>query len=81
MVRPLPWPVAGVGAEPVSVQDAADVLAGAEHYDLADLSAELGYYDQAHFTRAFTSAVGMPPGTYARWCRDRLAEPVKALAG
>jgi len=63
------------------LQDAADVLAGAEHYHLADLSAELGYYDQAHFTRAFTSAVGMPPGTYARWCRDRLAEPVKALAG
>jgi AraC-like DNA-binding protein len=63
------------------LQDAAEVLAGAEQVDLAQLSAELGYYDQAHFTRAFTSAVGMPPGTYARWCRDRLAEPVKRLAG
>jgi len=63
------------------LQDAADALATAEQVDLATLSAELGYYDQAHFTRAFTSAVGMPPGTYARWCRDRLAEPVKTLAG
>jgi AraC-like DNA-binding protein len=63
------------------LQDAAEVLAGAEQVDLAQLSAELGYYDQAHFTRAFTSAVGMPPGTYARWCRDRLAEPVKRLVG
>ncbi len=63
------------------LQDAADVLAGGEPVDLAQLSAQLGYYDQAHFTRAFTSAVGMPPGTYARWCRDRLAEPVITLAG
>ena len=63
------------------LQDAADALARAEQVDLAALSAELGYYDQAHFTRAFTSAVGMPPGTYARWCRNRLAEPYATLAG
>jgi len=63
------------------LQDATDVLATAEQVDLAALSAELGYYDQAHFTRAFTSAVGMPPGTYARWCRDRRAEPVRSMAG
>ena len=63
------------------LQDAAGVLAGAGSVDLAELAARLGYYDQAHFTRAFTSAVGMPPGAYARWCRDRLAEPVTMLAG
>ena len=63
------------------LQDAAGVLAGAGSVDLAELAARLGYYDQAHFTRAFTSAVGMPPGAYARWCRDRLAEPVIMLAG
>ena len=57
------------------------MLAGAGSVDLAELAARLGYYDQAHFTRAFTSAVGMPPGAYARWCRDRLAEPVTMLAG
>jgi AraC-like DNA-binding protein len=34
--------------------------------DLATLAAELGYTDQAHLTRDFTAAVGMPPGAYAR---------------
>ncbi|GII04694.1 AraC family transcriptional regulator [Planobispora takensis] len=34
--------------------------------DLATLAAELGYADQAHLTRDFTAAVGMPPAAYAR---------------
>ncbi|NUS01181.1 MAG: AraC family transcriptional regulator [Nonomuraea sp.] len=34
--------------------------------DLATLAAELGYADQAHLTRDFTAAVGMPPSAYAR---------------
>ncbi|MFI9589448.1 helix-turn-helix domain-containing protein [Nonomuraea sp. NPDC052265] len=34
--------------------------------DLATLAAELGYTDQAHLTRDFTAAVGMPPAAYAR---------------
>ncbi|MGN9840416.1 AraC family transcriptional regulator [Nonomuraea sp. H19] len=33
---------------------------------LATLAAELGYTDQAHLTRDFTAAVGMPPAAYAR---------------
>jgi len=33
--------------------------------DLAELAASLGWYDQAHFTREFTSLVGMPPAKYA----------------
>ncbi|WP_307811655.1 helix-turn-helix domain-containing protein [Planomonospora parontospora] len=33
---------------------------------LAALAAELGYTDQAHLTRDFTAAVGMPPAAYAR---------------
>ncbi|MBB6346433.1 AraC-like DNA-binding protein [Nonomuraea muscovyensis] len=37
--------------------------------DLATLAAELGYTDQAHLTRDFTAAVGMPPATYARLTR------------
>lgn len=34
--------------------------------DWAALSAELGYADQAHFTRDFTGAVGVSPDRYAR---------------
>jgi AraC-like DNA-binding protein len=34
--------------------------------NLATLAAELGYTDQAHLTRDFTAAVGMPPAAYAR---------------
>ncbi|MEV4106824.1 helix-turn-helix domain-containing protein [Nonomuraea sp. NPDC049695] len=34
--------------------------------DLATLAAELGYTDQAHLTRDFTAAVGMPPAAYAK---------------
>lgn len=33
---------------------------------LADLATELGYADQAHLTRTFSSTVGVPPGLYAR---------------
>ena len=63
------------------LQDAADVLARGDGDDLADLAYRLGYYDQAHFTKAFAAAVGMPPGAYARWCRSRLQPPVRAKAG
>ena len=35
----------------------------------ADLAAELGYSDQAHLTREFTAALGMPPDRYAAFCR------------
>ncbi|MET9239879.1 helix-turn-helix domain-containing protein [Nonomuraea sp. NPDC003709] len=37
-----------------------------EGLDLATLAVELGYTDQAHLTRDFTAAVGMPPAAYAR---------------
>lgn len=33
---------------------------------LAQLALELGYFDQAHFVRDFTTLVGQPPGAYAR---------------
>jgi AraC-like DNA-binding protein len=33
---------------------------------LADLAAELGYADQAHFSRDFARAVGLAPGEYSR---------------
>jgi AraC-like DNA-binding protein len=34
----------------------------------ADLAADLGYADQAHFTRDFSAAVGTTPTRYAREC-------------
>lgn len=58
----------GVGPKQVirrhRIQEAAE-RAG-EDTDWAALSAELGYADQAHFTRDFTAVVGMPPARYAR---------------
>ena len=33
--------------------------------DLASLAVELGWFDQAHFTRDFTALVGESPAAYA----------------
>jgi AraC-like DNA-binding protein len=62
------------------LQDAADILAADDTADLADLAYRLGYADQAHFTKAFAAAVGLPPGAYARWCRTRSAPPRAAAS-
>ncbi|GLZ39560.1 helix-turn-helix domain-containing protein [Actinokineospora sp. NBRC 105648] len=43
---------------------AARAADGAE-VDWAALAAELGYSDQAHFTRDFTATIGVSPGRYA----------------
>ncbi|SDY69422.1 helix-turn-helix domain-containing protein [Herbiconiux ginsengi] len=52
------------------LQDAAARLreSGGAHdgAGLAGLAAELGYADQAHFSRDFARAVGMAPGEYSR---------------
>ena len=32
---------------------------------MADVAAELGYADQAHFTRDFSAVTGMTPGRFA----------------
>ncbi|GAB2666875.1 AraC family transcriptional regulator [Nocardia goodfellowii] len=61
-----------VGAAPKWVlrryrlQDGADLLAKGRTADLAALAVELGYFDQAHFSREFAAEVGMPPLEYAR---------------
>lgn len=62
--------VSHVGASPLWVlrryrlQDAAAAIDAGEGEDLAGLAASLGFADQAHFTRAFTQVVGVPPSRY-----------------
>jgi AraC-like DNA-binding protein len=60
----------GVGPKWVSrrfrLQHAAERAAAGEEVDWVRLAADLGYSDQAHFTRDFTAAVGSSPTRYAR---------------
>jgi AraC-like DNA-binding protein len=59
-----------VGASPLWVlrryrlQDAAAAIDSGQADDLAALAAELGFSDQAHFTRSFTQVIGVPPSVY-----------------
>ncbi|MER7542788.1 helix-turn-helix domain-containing protein [Spirillospora sp. NPDC127506] len=48
------------------MQEAAERAASGDGVDWAALAADLGYADQAHFTRDFTAAVGTSPAKYAR---------------
>ncbi|GAB7181490.1 protein DUF6597 [Kitasatospora sp. Ki12] len=47
------------------LHEAAERAGSGGELDLAALAAELGYADQAHLTRDFTAAVGVPPARYA----------------
>lgn len=59
------------------LHEAAAALADDQDRPWAEVAAELGYYDQSHFIRDFTAAIGMTPLAYARACRRRLA-PISA---
>jgi AraC-like DNA-binding protein len=59
------------------LHEAAAVLARERHRPWAEVAAELGYFDQSHFIRDFTAAIGMTPGAYAQACRAMEA-PVSA---
>jgi AraC-like DNA-binding protein len=50
------------------MQEAADGAGAGTGVDWAALSAELGYADQAHFTRDFSRVIGISPAQYARDC-------------
>ncbi|NEA62847.1 AraC family transcriptional regulator [Streptomyces sp. SID12488] len=50
------------------IQEAAS-RAATTPQDWSALATELGYADQAHFTRDFTGAVGVSPTQYASWAR------------
>jgi AraC-like DNA-binding protein len=59
------------------LHEAAAVLAEEKHRPWAEVAAELGYFDQSHFIRDFTAAIGMTPVAYAQACR-RMEAPVSA---
>jgi AraC-like DNA-binding protein len=50
------------------MQEAAERAEARTGVDWATLSAELGYADQAHFTRDFSRVIGISPAQYARDC-------------
>ncbi len=47
------------------LHDAVARIDGGDAPDLAALAADLGWFDQAHFTRDFTAMVGQSPAAYA----------------
>jgi AraC-like DNA-binding protein len=47
------------------LHDAVDRIDTGRVVDLASLALELGWFDQAHFTRDFTALVGQAPAAYA----------------
>jgi AraC-like DNA-binding protein len=50
------------------MQEAADRAGDGTGVDWAALATELGYADQAHFTRDFSTVIGLSPAQYARGC-------------
>jgi len=47
------------------LHDGAELLARGEITELAALSAALGYFDQAHFSKEFKQQIGLTPAEYA----------------
>jgi AraC-like DNA-binding protein len=63
----------GVGAKSVlgryRLQDAVASIDSGEVDQLAELAVELGWFDQAHFSRDFRAVVGMTPSAYLNRAR------------
>jgi AraC-like DNA-binding protein len=58
------------------LHEAAARLAENTEQTWAEVAADLGYFDQPHFIRDFTRAVGLTPATYAEACRRNEPVPV-----
>jgi AraC-like DNA-binding protein len=58
------------------LHEAAVRLAEEHDRPWAEVAAELGYFDQSHFIRDFTGAIGLTPVAYAQACRRKEA-PVR----
>jgi len=52
------------------IHDAAERCRDGATLDWAALAQELGYFDQAHFSRDFKAQLGRSPTDYARACRE-----------
>ena len=50
------------------IYEAVDLAAAGGPVTWSRVAADLGFTDQAHFTRAFTAMVGISPAAYAREC-------------
>jgi AraC-like DNA-binding protein len=55
------------------LHEAAAALDREQDRPWAEVAAELGYFDQSHFIRDFTAAIGMTPVAYAQACRRKQA--------
>ena len=55
------------------LHEAAARLADDPGGSWAEVAADLGYFDQSHFIRDFTRAVGLTPTAYAEASRHRRA--------
>ena len=64
-VPPLRWRRTQVGAAARAAARRGDRIDAGQAADLASLALELGWFDQAHFTRDFTALVGQSPAAYA----------------
>lgn len=60
------------------LHEAAARLAEGTSGTWAEVAADLGYFDQPHFIRDFTRAIGMTPSAYAEACQRDEAVPVSA---
>lgn len=75
-----------VGVSPKWVQmrarlhEATSRLAADPARDLTSLAADLGYTDQAHFIRDFSSLVGLTPSRYAARCAAMAGAPGSAAS-
>lgn len=58
------------------LHEAAARLAADEDRTWAEVAVDLGYFDQPHFIRDFTRAVGLTPAAYAEACRRNAPVPV-----